>query len=160
MFKKVVSSFVVALLAVAVGVMVYAHDKKEVKTVAKDQVPMSVIAAFEKAYPNVTVTEYEQKTRGEKVWYSIVFVDGTITKEVRYQADGTLWGTTEDIVAKDLPEAVRDTISAKYPGAEIVKAETEVRNGIVLYEVKLKVKGEHQDVKLSDKGEIIQKDDD
>ena len=35
-----------------------------------------------------------------------------------------------------------------------------MRNGIVLYEVKLKVKGEHQNVKLNDKGEIVQKDDD
>ena len=92
--------------------------------------------------------------------YSIEFVDGDITKVVQYRADGALVGGRSDVVAKDLPEAVRNTITAKYPRAEIVKAETEVRNGIVPYEVKLRVKGENQKVKLNDKGEIIQQDDD
>lgn len=160
MFKKAVSVLLVALLAVVVGVAACAKDKKEMKMVTRDQVPASVIAALEKAHPSATVNSYMQKTRGEKVWYSIEFVDGGFTKEVRYEADGTLWGTREDIVAKDLPAVVRNTIDEKYPGAEIVKAETEVRNGIVLYEVKLKVKGEHQNVKLNDKGEIVQKEDD
>jgi hypothetical protein len=160
MFKKVVSIFVVALLALVVGVMVCANDKKEEKKVTKDQVPASVITAFEKAYPNAMVNEYTQKTWDEKVWYSIEFVDGGITKEVKYSADGVLRASRSDVVAKDLPEAVRNTIAAKYPGADIVKAETEVRNGIVLYDVKLKVKGEHQNLKLNDKGEIVKKDDD
>lgn len=160
MFKKVVSMFVVALFASVMGMALYAGDQKEMKKVTKDQVPMSVISAFEKAYPGATVNEYAQMTKGEKVWYSIEFVVGGITKEVRYKADGTLVRARENVIAKDLPEAVRNTITEKYPGAEIVKAETEVRNGIVLYEVKLKVKGEHQDVTLNDKGDIIKKDND
>jgi hypothetical protein len=160
MVKKVISMVAVALFATVVGVALCAHDKKEEKKVTKDQVPASVISAFEKAYPTAMVNEYEQKTVGEKVWYSIEFVDGGITKEVKYGADGTLMESKSDLVAKDLPEAVRSAIDAKYPGAEIVKAETEVRNGIVLYDVKLKVKGEHEKVKFNDKGEIVKKDDD
>ena len=114
-------SSVVALLALVVGVMVCADDKKEEKKITKDQVPMSVITAFEKAYPNATVNEYTQKTRGEKVWYSIEFVDGGITKEVKYAADGTLHGSRSDVVARDLPEAVRKYHRRKVPGAEIVR---------------------------------------
>jgi len=155
--KKVVSIFAVALLAVVVGVTVCAHDKKYEKTIAKDQVPQPVIAAFEKAYPNVTVKEYDQMTKEGKVWYSIEYVDGTVTKEVKYMADGTLVGSKEDVSAKDLPEAVSNAIAAKYPGATIVKAETEVHNGVVLYHVKLDVKGEHQKVTFTDKGEIVKR---
>ncbi len=160
MFKRVVSVFVVALFASVMGMTMEANDQKEMKKIAKDQVPASVISAFEKAYPSAKVREYTQITKGEKVWYSIVCVAGGITKDVRYKADGTLVRARENVVAKDLPEAVRNTITETYPGAEIVKAETEVRNGIVLYELKLKVNGDHQEVTLNNKGDIIKKDDD
>ncbi len=157
MVKKVAVTFVVALLAVFIGVAACAKDKKYEKKITKDQVPQSVITAFEKAYPNVTVTGYEQRTREDKVWYSIEYLDGTITKQVRYAPDGTLLGSREDITAKDLPEAVSKAISEHYPGATVLKAETEVHNGIVQYEVKLDVKGEHQEVTFTDKGEIVKR---
>ncbi len=157
MLKKVVSILAIALLAVTVSVAVCAEGKKEETKITKDKVPQPVLSAFEKVYPKVTVKEYEQKTKEGKVWYSIEFTDGAVTKEAKYMADGTLVGTEEDISAKDLPKAVSKAVAAKYAGAKIFKIEKETRNDAVQYEIKLKVDGKRQEVKFNDKGEVIPK---
>lgn len=155
MFKKVVSVFVVALLAVVLGVAVCAKDKKEPSKVTKDQVPKAVIAPFEKAYPKATVKEYEQKTKDKEIWYEIEYTEGAVTREIKYKADGTLVGTEEDIAVKDLPEAVSKTFAAKYPGVKMEGAEKAIRGDAVAYEVAFTEKGKKQEVKFSDKGEVI-----
>ena len=156
MVKKVVSIGVISLFAILVGFMVFSEDKEKDKTkITKAQVPKAVIAAFEKAYPKATVKEYEQKTKDKEIWYEIEYTDGAVTREVKYKADGTLVGTEEDIAVKDLPEAVSKAIASKYPGATITGAEKETRDGAVKYEVELQVKGKKQEVKLTDKGEVI-----
>jgi len=154
MFKKVFSLFVVLTLAVLATVQICAKDEKKI---TKDQVPKPVMAAFEKAYPKAVVKEYEQKTRGKEVFYAIEFVDGSVTREIKYKADGTVAGMEEEIAPKDLPEAVTKAIAAKYAGATIKSAEKEISDGATTYEVTLDVKGKEQEVKFSDKGEVIPK---
>ena len=154
MFKKVFSLCIVLTLAVLATVQICAKDEKKI---TKDQVPKPVMAAFEKAYPKAVVKEYEQKTRGKEVFYAIEFVDGTVTREIKYKADGTVVGMEEQIAVKDLPEAVTKAIASKYAGATIKSAEKETRDGVTTYEVTLDVKGKEQEVKFSDKGEVIPK---
>ena len=159
MSKKAVSIFIVALLAVVIGVAAFAKDKeKDKKKLTKEQVPKAVITAFEKAYPKVTVKEYEEKTKEAKVFYEIEFTEGMATHEVKYTADGTLVSTEEDIPPKGLPEAVTKAIEKKYPDAKITKVEKETKGEKVKYEVTLTVKGKEMEVKFNDKGEELAKE--
>lgn len=154
MLKKVVVITTLSLIALVLGIQVCAKEGKKIK---KDQVPKAVIAAFEKAFPKATVKEYEQKTKDTEVWYEIECAEGGVTREVKYKADGTLVGTEEDIAVKDLPEAVSKAIASKYPDAKIKDAEKENRGGVTSYEVTLTIKGQEQEVKFSEKGEVIPK---
>jgi hypothetical protein len=154
MIKRFVGWFIVSLLVVLVGTQVFAEEGKKV---TKDQVPKAVIVAFEKAYPKATVKEYEQKAKGKEIWYEIEYTDGAVTREVKYKADGTLVGTEEDIAVKDLPDVVSKAFAAKYPGVKMEVAEKATQGDVVTYEVSFKVKGKEQEVKFSDKGEVIPK---
>ena len=154
MFKRVITICIVSLITALVGALVFARDNKKI---TKVQVPKAVIAAFEKAYPKATVKEYEQNVKDKDVWYEIEYTDGAMTQEVKYTADGKLVGTSEDISPKDLPDAVSKAIVSKYMGAKIVGAEKEVRGEVVMYDVTLDIKGKPQEVKFSDKGEVIPK---
>ncbi len=153
MFKRIVTAGIVALLVVLVGVQVFARDNG----VTRERIPRAVITAFEHAHPKATVKKFERKTWNNKVLYKIKYMEGAVKHVDKYTPDGKLVASKEEVAPSDLPEAVTKAVTSKYPGAKVLKAEKEMRKGVVRYEVKLKAKGGKKRVRISENGEIIKK---
>ena len=62
----------------------------------------------------------------------------------------------EKVPLDKLPKAVLDAVKAKFPDAELIGAEKEEEDGKVIFEVAIKVKGQHIDVSLTPEGKIVE----
>ena len=58
----------------------------------------------------------------------------------------------------DLPQAVKDAVSAEYPGVKITEAEKEIEDGKTVYEVEIKKDGREIDIELSADGTILKEE--
>jgi uncharacterized membrane protein YkoI len=123
-----------ALIAMAVSLLAIAAVAQEKKITAKD-VPAAVISAFKTAYPNATIRGYAREKENGKVFYEIESREGTTTRDVLYNPDGTVAEIEESLAASDLPAAVQQAFKAKYPKAVIAKAEKTTAGDKVSYEI-------------------------
>jgi uncharacterized membrane protein YkoI len=123
-----------ALIALAVSLLAISAVAQEKKITAKD-VPAAVISAFKTAYPNATIRGYAREKENGKVFYEIESREGTTTRDVLYNPDGTVAEIEESLAASDLPAAVQQAFKAKYPKAVITKAEKTTAGDKVSYEI-------------------------
>jgi uncharacterized membrane protein YkoI len=123
-----------ALIAMAVSLLAIAAVAQEKKITGKD-VPAAVISAFKTAYPNATIRGYAREKENGKVFYEIESREGTTTRDVLYNPDGTVAEIEESLTASDLPAAVQQAFKAKYPKAVITKAEKTTAGDKVSYEI-------------------------
>jgi hypothetical protein len=63
--------------------------------VAKKDVPPQVLAAFNKAYPNDKVLEWQKEIHSGKQYYEAETVDAKVARNVMYKPDGKLAQTEE-----------------------------------------------------------------
>jgi hypothetical protein len=66
----------------------------------------------------------------------------------------TTRGDEEKVALDKVPKAVLDAVKAKFTGAEMVGASKEVEDGKTVYEISVKLKGQHIDVTLKPDGTI------
>lgn len=62
----------------------------------------------------------------------------------------------ENVPLDKLPAKVKDAVKAKFPEAEFVKASKEVEEGVVLYEVGIRNKGQTIEVTTTEDGKIVE----
>jgi hypothetical protein len=105
----------------------------------KKQVPRAVIAAFQSAYPQATMRGFAREKENGKVYYEVESIEGQTTRDVLYNADGTVAEIEEGIAVGDLPAAAVEGLRAKYPGAVVTKAEKITRGDITEYEAHAKI---------------------
>jgi uncharacterized membrane protein YkoI len=135
---RLVKTFVrVALIVMAVATFSIAAVAQEKKITAKD-VPAAVIAAFKSSYPNATIRGYAQEKEHGKVFYEIESREGTMSRDVLYNADGSVAEVEESIAATDLPADAQQAIKQKYPQAVIKLAEKTTAGDKITYEVSLR----------------------
>jgi uncharacterized membrane protein YkoI len=123
-----------ALTAMAVSLLALAAVAQEKKITAKD-VPAAVISAFKTTYPNATIRGYAREKEKGKVFYEIQSREGTTTRDVLYNSDGTVAEVEESVAASDLPAEVQRAFKEKYPKAVITKAERTTAGDKVSYEI-------------------------
>jgi uncharacterized membrane protein YkoI len=126
-----------AMVAAAISLLSFSAAAQEKKITAQ-QVPAAVIAAFKSSYPNATIRGYAQEKENGKVFYEIESREGTIKRDVLYNADGTVAEVEESISASDLPADAQRAIKQKYPRAVITLAEKTTAGDTVGYEVSLR----------------------
>jgi hypothetical protein len=68
----------------------------------------------------------------------------------------TVWADEEDVPLARLPAKVKDAVKAKFPEGELVKASKEIDEGVVLYEVGIKNKGQTIEVTVNEGGQIVE----
>lgn len=100
-------------------------------------VPEPVLHAFHDAYPKAEITGMASRTDDGKASYEIRCVDAGASRTVTYLADGTLVAVAEDVAAAELPQPVTAAVEAKYPGAKVVRALRETRDGATTYLLKI-----------------------
>ena len=122
-------------VAICFSILVSAHAQE--KKITQKDVPAAVTGAFQKAYPTATVRGYAKEVEGGKTYYEIESMNGKMSLDVLYIADGTLAEVEEGLVPADLPAPVKDAVNAKHPDAKITRAEKTTRGDVVTYELGL-----------------------
>jgi hypothetical protein len=112
----------IALIVATVSLSGFSAVAQEKKITAKD-VPAAVITAFKNSYPNATMRGYAREKEEGKVFYEIESREGVMSRDVLYNADGTVAEIEESMAATDLPADAQQAIKQKYPKAVIRLAE-------------------------------------
>ena len=112
----------IGLFTMAVSLLSISAVAQEKKITAKD-VPAAVISAFKSAYPKATIRGYAQEKENGKTLYEIESREGSMTRDILYNPDGTVAEIEESIATSDLPADALQAIKQKYPRAVITRAE-------------------------------------
>jgi hypothetical protein len=124
----------------------------ETKLTKKD-VPAAVIAAFEKAYPKATMKGFSKEVEKGQTLYEVESVEGKMTRDATYAADGKVHAVEESMDMKDVPAAVQQALEKKYPKAKVDLAEKVTEGNNVGYEFKLiTAAGKKAEAKFDAKG--------
>ena len=145
-----------ALIAMAVSLLTIAAAAQEKKITAKD-VPAAVISAFKTAYPNATIRGYAREKENGKVFYEIESREGTTTRDVLYNPDGTVAETEESIAATDLPVEVQQALKEKFPKAVITKVEKTTAGDKVSYEIVARQGKKRVTIEFDSSGKVLSK---
>src|SRR5438128_2987967 len=143
-----------ALIAIASLFLSLPAAAQEKKLTARD-VPAAVITAFKTAYPQATIRGYAREKENGKIYYEIESREGTMTRDVLYNADGTVAEIEESIAANDLPADVQQAIRQKYPKAVITKVERTTAGDKVTYEVSAKQGRRRISMEFDSSGKVL-----
>ncbi len=132
-FRAVCIVSMSVLFVLAATLFTFAQEKK----VTKKNVPPAVLAAFAKAYPDAKVKGYARETEKGKTYYEIESMNGKMSLDALYQADGTVAEVEEGVAPSDLPAQVQDAVKAKYADGKITKAEKTTRGEDTSYELRV-----------------------
>ncbi len=121
-------------LSIALSLMLLATISYAQK-IKKENVPPSVMTAFEKAYPSVTKVKWDKE--GSK--YEASFEMKETDYSVLMDANGMIEETEIGIAISELPTSVVDYTKANYAGKKMKEAAklTDAK-GIVTYEVEIR----------------------
>ncbi len=149
-----VLAIVLTVAAISSAVGNSKESGKEQKLTKKD-LPVAVLAAFEKAYPKAEIKEVGKESGDSVTTYEIVSVEGKAKRTVAYTADGTLTEIEEVIAEKDLPDAAKQSLAKDYPKGTVEKIERVTKGGAVTYEATVVSGKERTEVVFDSSGKIV-----
>jgi hypothetical protein len=129
---RLASSALVVFLAGAASVL--AQEQK----ISCDRVPAAVRAAFEKAYPKAAIKSCAEEVEKGKTAYEIMSTEGETGRDLLFYADGTVIVVEETIAFGKLPDPVQQAVHQRYPDGVITLSEKVMREGTVLYEIRIR----------------------
>ena len=132
-----------------------AKEEKE-KQLGKKDVPATVLAAFEKAYPKAVAKGYSREEKDGKAFYEIESLEGKTHRDVSFLEDGSVIETEEVVAVKSLPEAVREAVKKDHPKGMFLRAEKISRGTTVEYEVIVTQGKKKTEVKLDALGKVLE----
>ncbi|GAB3826308.1 PepSY-like domain-containing protein [Pontibacter rugosus] len=139
-----------ALLCASSSLVACDNDEQDI---APDKVPTEVTAALAKAFPNATDLEWEKKAAD----YEADFDINTVEHSALLSASGEILLQKRDIVATELPEPVKMSISQNYAAYRIDDAEVVEKDGTLFYQVDLEKNNTEQKVVLAADGQVQNK---
>jgi uncharacterized membrane protein YkoI len=149
--------FGLVILFTVVGLVttISADEKK----IPLDKVPKAVMDAVKAKYPDGKLTGAEEETEDGKTVYEVALTDNGQKVEATYEPDGTLVSVEKVIPVKDLPKAVTKALNAKYPKANLKRAEEETKGDKVTYEVLLVTADDKtMEVVIDPKGKVLKEE--
>ena len=151
-WKRLVQLAIVAAAATGLAAPFLAQEQ----AVRRKSVPEPVLAAFEKAYPNVTVKGYsKEKDDAGRVVYEVECEEGKVKRDVTYLPDGTLVSIEETVEPGEWPSAVKAAVDSKFPGGKVLKAEKIIRGDVVAYEFQVRHNGRKTEVVFDSEGNEV-----
>ena len=155
------TQFLITTIAIIL-LIVFGQANADEKEVSKQQVPKTVLEAFEKAYPNAKEIEFEKEIIDGKAVYEVEFKENDREYEVLYDSDGVIVQIEETLDAKALPESIVQAISKAYPKATIEDAEKVMKpdGTVIAYEVEIKSEGKKLELELDANGKILKTEQD
>jgi hypothetical protein len=111
----------VAVSAVLLGTALMATADEE--KVALDKLPQGVVDAVKTRFPKAKMIEAAKEVEDGKTVYEVTIKSGKRAIDVTVSADGKILSVEKEIAVQEIPKAVTDALSAKYPKATIKSAE-------------------------------------
>ena len=142
-----------ALVLLSAGAGIVSAQEQDIS--CRD-VPGTVRAAFEKAYPKAAIKGCAQETEDGKTAYEIASTEGETGRDVLFYADGTLIVVEETIALGDIPTPVQEALHKEYSDEEVRLAEKIMRDGTVLYEFQIERRGEPVEIAFDPDGNPVQ----
>ena len=140
--------------------LVQADDKEE--KIAIEKLPKAVTETVKKRFPEAKLLSAEKETDKGAELYEVELEQQDEGIDVKLTADGALLEIEHEIAAKDLPKAVQEALSAKYPKSEFEKVEkvTKFKDGKEqpeLYEVEVETADDKDlEVTVDANGKILE----
>ncbi len=155
------TQFLITTIAIIL-LIVFGQANADEKEVSKQQVPKTVLEAFEKAYPNAKEIEFEKEMIDGKAVYEVEFKENDREYEILYDSDGVIVQMEETLDAKALPESIVQVISKAYPKAIIEDAEKVMKpdGTVIAYEVEIESEGKKLELELDANGKILKTEQD
>jgi hypothetical protein len=106
---------------VMLATLALADDEKKAKAekLTADKIPQKVMKTIKDRFPDAKITSAEKETAEGTVVYDIELTHKGRKYEMDIKEDGTLIEIEKQVDEKDLPEAVKKALAAKYPKAEL-----------------------------------------
>ncbi len=136
--SRLLAFILFAIVALIFCGLTIAADKKEAdkeKKLTTKDIPATVLAAFEKSYPQAKIKGVGSETENGVTYFEVESVDGAVKRDLLYTPEGKAVEIEESVGLKELPEAARQTIAKDYPKSEMEEAEKVMRGAVVTYEV-------------------------
>jgi hypothetical protein len=124
------------------------------KIKAKD-LPAAINAAFQKAYPNAKIKGTSKEVENGKTIFEVESVDGKITRDLLYNADGTVIEIEETIAVKALPSEVANALKKGFPKGKVMKSEKLTKGEAIQYEMVILSGKEQHEVVFDTRGAIV-----
>ena len=147
----IIALSLVVCLSVVTPCTLIAQEKK----ITKKDVPAAVILAFEKAYPKAVTKAFAEEVENGKNYFEIESIDGKMTRDLLYLADGTVAEIEEGVAPADLPAAVKAAVSSKYPKGRVDKAEKTSRGSKVTYDLQVIIGKAKVNLSVEPSGKIL-----
>lgn len=112
-----------------------ADGRADEEKVPLEKVPAAVIKAVKDKFPGAKIKEAEKEEEDGQTLYELELTYEGHKYDVTAKADGTITEIEKQIKPADLPQAVSQALKAKYPKAEIEKAEEVTKGAKKTYEV-------------------------
>jgi hypothetical protein len=120
---------------------------------AQIKAPALVSTAFAKQFPYATNVKWGKENAKE---YEAEFTLKGEKMSANYDLQGNWKETEKEIASKDLPEAVVNSIKAKYPAGIISGADKLERPGNkIIYEADIKINGKKKEIELFPDGKFV-----
>ena len=129
----------------------YAQDQK----IDQKKVPVKVLTAFHKAYPNGKIKGTSIEKENGHGYYEIESVEGTKHRDMLITHSGKIKEVETTIPENELPAPVMKTLKAKYKELKINKAEQVKSGGKVTYELSFKSNNKMHRVVILPDGKIV-----
>jgi uncharacterized membrane protein YkoI len=130
----IVRQGLVAAFALAVLLTGARADEEKVPL---DKLPRAVRDAVKAKFPGAELVGASKEVEKGETLYEVSFKYKGHNHDATFKADGSIVSVEKEITAKDLPRAVAEALSAKYPGATYKKVEEVTEGGKVTYEALL-----------------------
>jgi len=147
------------VLLTVVGLTIARTDEGKEEKVPLDKLPKAVVEAVKAKFEGAELVSAEKEKEDGKEVFEVAIKHKGHNIEVTLTPEGKIVSIEKEIDVKDLPKEVKEALDAKYPKAEIKKAEEETKNDKVTYEV-LIVTAEKKklEVVFDPKGKVLEEE--
>ncbi len=125
------------------------------KKIPKSKLPAAVLQTFQQHFPTAVIKNQTVETTDGKSIYEIESIDSSRSRDVTFQADGTIVEVEQSLSENEIPQQVRDSLHAKYPNGTVQRVESSARGSHVEYEIALKNGSKRFTVIVNSAGKIF-----
>lgn len=152
--QKLLPLLVLAALVLGLTAATVAGERQ----IERKDVPAAVLTAFAGAYPKAEIKGYSTEEDKGLTVYEIESVEGLVTRDVTYAADGTLVSLEETLDTSALPRKVKAALNKAFPKSKVLKAEKMTKGTAVTYEFQIELNGQKTEVVFDPQGNELERE--